>query len=57
MTKLRKEGPPTGPSPLDPDLTEFSSHGPTPCADPSFREELRAALWQLWRNLVAPFRR
>ncbi len=57
MTKLRSQGPPGGPPPPDDDLVEFSSRPLLPTADPTFREELRAGLWQLLRSLLARFQR
>lgn len=51
MTKLRSQGPA-----LDPDLADFSVQRPLPAADPTFREELRAGLWQLLKDLLAHLR-
>ena len=51
MTKLRSQEPP-----LDPELAEFSGERPLPAADPTFREDLRAGLWQLLKGLLARFR-
>ncbi|MEN8162004.1 MAG: hypothetical protein ABFS41_18185 [Myxococcota bacterium] len=57
MTKLRSQGPPGSPPPLDTDLVEFALRTPHPSADPTFQEELRAGLWQLLRSLLARFGR
>lgn len=57
MTKLRSHGPDEGPRPLDTDLVEFAFLKPLPAADPTFREELRSALWRLLETLLARFRR
>jgi hypothetical protein len=56
MTKLRSPGR-RRPLPLEAELAEFSTRPPLAPADPAFREELRAGLWQLLRSLLARLRR
>ena len=52
MSKLRGTGP--GDRPVqESELTEFASGTPLPPVDPEFRDDLRAALWQLLLGLAA----
>jgi len=55
MSKLRGAGPDDEPA-QEFELAEFASRTPLPPLDPEFRDELRSALWELLRGLLARLR-